>query len=495
MTRKTRIGLYGIIVVMLIVSNLCSIPLDRLKYGPNAPFRTTDVLTDKDSRKTSLLFDMSLQFMGAAAMGMREAVASMLWARADEFFHSGEYDAILPIVRVVTWLDPHQLDVYSTGAWHLDYNFVDEEHRSDRRYIPPAVALLREGIENNPDVYDLYFELGWMHYQQKIKDFNNAAVWIGEAAKRDSHDPNTGDKLPRPGFVDRMLAHAYERIGDIDKSEQLWRKALALAEKRAEEEKNRDLSYYQEVDICKRNLGLLLLRHAWRNGNMPAYKRGIEMLESIKQPDKNQIRALAAANENYAELMTKGAAPNDVYPPVDAQFKVTWKKLKPMLLLIEGTANLVPAEEYKDLASESYTLWYQTNQSVPAERKAKFQSGARLKILLSDIDYDYFNMKGLDEFNWEVDKNQTVMMDDTAIRDGKFSITIDMSTNPEKYPFAKDEYRLSIWMNPQEAPDYIQDRIGWLGEGLTDKNCLDTKTIPGVTIIRKDFILKRSDIL
>lgn len=494
MTRKTRIGLYGILVVMLIISNLCSIPLDRLKYGPNAPFRTTDVLTDKDTRKTSLLFDMSVQFIGAAAMGMREAVAGILWARADEFFHNGEYEAIPPIVRVVTWLDPHQLDVYSTGAWHLDYNFVDKEQRSDRRYIPPAIALLKEGIVNNPDLYDLYFELGWMHYQQKIKDYNNAAYWIGEAAKRDSRDPNTGDKLPRPGFVDRMLAHAYERIGDIEKAEKLWRKALKLSEIRAEKEKHRDMSYYQEVDVCKRNLGLMLLRHAWRNGDMGAYKRGIEMLASIKQPDKDQIRALAAAKKNYAEFKAKGIAPKDVYPPVDAKFNVTWKKLSPKVLLIEGTANLVPAEEYKGLASEPYTLWYQTNETYPPKRRAKFKNGARVRILLSDLDYDYFNMKGLDEFNWEVDKNQTVMMDDTAIRDGKFSISIDMS-EIDKYPFTKDEYRLSVWVNPQEAPIDVQDRIGWLGEGLTDKNCLDTKTIPGVRIIRKDFILKRSDIL
>lgn len=494
MTRQTRIGLLGLMVVMLIASFMCSMPLDRLKYAPDAPFRSTDVLTDKDSRKTSLLFDMSLQFMGAAAMGMREAVASMLWVRADEFFHSGEFEAILPIVRVVTWLDPHQLEVYSTGAWHLDYNFVDEEHRSDRRYIPPAIGLLKEGVSNNPDVYDLYFELGWMHYQQKIKDYKGAAKWIAEATKRDSMDPNTGDKLPRPGFVDRMLAHAYERVGDIDRAEAEWRKTLRRSEERVRKEKH-DYTLYQEVDVCKRNLGLMLLRHAWRNGDLNAYERGIAVYDSIKQPDPNQERALAAAKKHYAELVASGKTKKDILPPVDAKFHVTWKKVKPGVLRIEGTANIVPAEAYKDLASEPFTQWYQNNQSLPLGRKAKWQSGARLRILLSDMDYDYFNMKGLDEFNWEIDKTQTVMMDDTGIREGKFGITIDMSPNPEKYPFAKDKYRLSVWVNPQEAPDFIQDRIGWLGEGLTDKNCLDTKTIPGVRILRKDFILKKSDIL
>jgi hypothetical protein len=127
----------------------------------------------------------------------------------------------------------------------------------------------------------------------------------------------------------------------------------------------------------------------------------------------------------------------------------------------------------------------------------KWQGGARLRILISDMDYDYFHMKGLDDFNWEIDNKQTVVMDETSIRDGKFSTTIDISSDQDKYkyPFTKDKFRLSIWMNPQEAPDFIQDRIGWLGEGLTDKHCLDTKTLPGVRMLRKDFILKKSDIL
>jgi len=78
---------------------------------------------------------------------------------ADEFFHTGQYEAIIPIVRLCTWLDPQQIDIYTTGAWHMDYNFVDESQRSDKRYIPPAVKLLEEGAANNPDIFDLYFEL------------------------------------------------------------------------------------------------------------------------------------------------------------------------------------------------------------------------------------------------------------------------------------------------------------------------------------------------
>src|SRR5882724_4467823 len=78
------------------------------------------------------------EFMLLPLLGFREAAAGLLWVRCDEFFHSGDYDAILPLVRLITWLDPHADNVYITGAWHLDYNFTDSTERSDRRYIAPA---------------------------------------------------------------------------------------------------------------------------------------------------------------------------------------------------------------------------------------------------------------------------------------------------------------------------------------------------------------------
>jgi hypothetical protein len=82
--------------------------------------------------------------------GFRQVISGLLWVRADSFFHQGNYDAILPLIRIITWLDPNFLDVYSTGAWHIMYNFTDEQQRSDRRYIPLGLALLDEGLPATP---------------------------------------------------------------------------------------------------------------------------------------------------------------------------------------------------------------------------------------------------------------------------------------------------------------------------------------------------------
>lgn len=495
MSRGKRISLAMFAVALLFAISALQRPIDKLRpqFTAESIFRPETVSPGKTG-ETSPLFDMSLQFFGAAAMGMREAVASMLWVRTDELFHTGNYEAILPLVRLVTWLDPHQIDVYSTGAWHLDYNFTDKDQRSDRRYIPPAIALMEEGINNNREIYDLYFDLAWTHYLQKVKDPRAAALWMEKAVAKRGMDPNTGRTIPRPAFVDRMLAHTYEKAGMFDKAEKQWLKCLAGSETAAKENP-KDATPWLDVDICKRNLGLMLLRLAWRYGDMGAYERGIKVLDSLGSPDPNQKRALEAAKKSFAEFKARGTAPHDTQPPVDAKFQVTWKKVAPKVLVLEGKLALVPAEDYKGLASEPYTLWYEQNQQQPEISRRKWQDGCRLRILLADYNYDYRNLQRLNRFDWDVDKNQTIMMDDVMARRGEFKIKIDMSQDPSMYPFTKDRYRLVVWFNPQEAPEFIQDRIGWKGEGLTDKNCLDTKTIPGCRMIRKEFILRKSDII
>ena len=102
--------------------------------------------------------DLSPDQLLFALAGFREMIAGLLWVRADSYFDEGNYDAILPMIRIVTLLDPKQIDVYSTGMWHIAYNFTDEAQRSDRRYVAPALALGKEGAAHNDYTYELFFE-------------------------------------------------------------------------------------------------------------------------------------------------------------------------------------------------------------------------------------------------------------------------------------------------------------------------------------------------
>jgi len=127
---------------------------------------------------------LSADQMLFALAGFRELIAGILWVRADSFFETGNYDAILPIIRLVTFLDPHQIDVYATGMWHIGYNFTDEDQRSDRRYLPSALALGAEGAKQNDTTYELFFEESWLWYHKIDDDYPKAVKWMDEAYKR-----------------------------------------------------------------------------------------------------------------------------------------------------------------------------------------------------------------------------------------------------------------------------------------------------------------------
>jgi len=116
---------------------------------------TADQIHKGEKNISQVSGGLNNEFMLLPLLGFREAAAGLLWVRCDEFFHSGDYDAILPLVRIITLLDPHAENVYVTGAWHLSYNFTDANERSDRRYIAPSEALLDEGIANNPEIPDI----------------------------------------------------------------------------------------------------------------------------------------------------------------------------------------------------------------------------------------------------------------------------------------------------------------------------------------------------
>ncbi|HWA83375.1 MAG TPA: hypothetical protein VG820_08090, partial [Fimbriimonadaceae bacterium] len=342
------------------------------------------------------------QFLIALA-GFREMVAGILWVRADAFFDAGNYDAILPIIRLVTILDPHQIDVYATGMWHIGYNFTDEEQRSDRRYLPTALALGAEGSKQNPSTYELYFETGWM-WLHKIDDIYPKAVeWMQAANDHDDMPPARRN----------MLARAYEKDGDIEKMIDLYYKLYDEAEKKLK----KDPAYQnrQGADVIENNLDNLLVRSVQRG--YQAKKLGIY-----------------------------DSGDYDTKPPFDVGFTAKVTVTEANIIRIEGTWNVQPL-------------------------------GTRIKVILRDKDFPnavaggaiWDAWKGV---NLDPDKNATYMQDQLYVRNQHFNKKIDMSKDPTMYPFVGKDYTLEFFYNPRSAPPHIQDKFGWNGEGMTDKNFL-----------------------
>lgn len=133
-------------------------------------------------------------------------VRDQLWTANDGFWHHGEFNRCIATMRLITSMDPHDTEAYEDGAWLMDSDLREDD----------AEAFLREGLANNPDVYDLYFELGNFCYFRKRFD---EAISLYTACLTFEETPS---------FVRHQLAHAYELAGATGDALETWLQAEAL---------------------------------------------------------------------------------------------------------------------------------------------------------------------------------------------------------------------------------------------------------------------------
>ncbi|MCA0361384.1 MAG: hypothetical protein LCH41_10045 [Armatimonadetes bacterium] len=366
-----------------------------------------------------------------ALAGFREMIAGILWVRADTYFDQGNYDAILPIIRLVTMLDPRQIDVYATGMWHIGYNFTDEQSRSDRRYIPSALALGSEGARNNDYTYELFFETGWLWYHKIDDNYGKAVEWWKEAQERE--DMQTARK--------NILTMALLRDGKLEEGLALYNTLLTDAEKKMADATNQDFQIRQNRDTLESNMDNLLVRMAQRG--YFARKGGYEK------------------EWKY-----------DTDPPYDVGFSAQVVVEDRKILRVEGTWNVQPV-------------------------------GTRIRIVLRDamdVNDPGFVAAGMDwdsksTVDLDPEKDVTFMQDGLFVKNQAFYRRIDMSRDPTMYPFTKEKYFVEFYYNPRSAPPHIQDRFGFSGEGMGDKNYLNTEIREGQRVVYARLELTRDQIL
>ncbi len=282
-------------------------------------------------QKTALT-GLTNEFILGPLLGLQQAVAGLLWVRADEFFHEGDYDAILPIVRMVTWLDPHNLDVYITGGWHLAYNFTDQNERSDRRYLPAAQRLLEEGDFNNAEVYDIAFELAWQN-TDKVKDYEKAEFWLRQAITRKAADATGAATLPVPMYVYHQLAHTLARRGRIPESIAVWKQVLAMSEAKLKANP-KDFSLNAVRDSELHNLTLTLKRY---------YSRSVHEINFRVDAARTRSINMETGEPTPSDAYLEASGPNAGKPrppatasPFDTAFDVRPTFVEPKVLDLTG---------------------------------------------------------------------------------------------------------------------------------------------------------------
>ena len=457
---------------LLVIALLLFIPIGFLQTQLIDPFYNKNYAPPKQKNGVNGLSqagsNLPATFALGAFTGFREAIAGMLWVRCDEFFHNGDYDAIMPLIRIITWLDPHQIDVYMTGAWHMDYNFTDSQERSDRRYIPLSVALLKEGIDNNEDQPDLYSDMAFVHYFRKIQDFPQSRYWFEKGWNVVSAKAIVDEKNDQIGLKDQSnfdgadkgvmtvghgYAHALEFNGQEPEAVKQWQACIDLHQKLIAVKGGKDISETQNLEIADKQLSELQGRLKYR--------------------------------------------PIDTKVPLDMGFRPQLVRVAPKVFVLQGSLNAIGARKF--------ILETGAREFGPVD-------GCRVEIRLQDETYKLPEV-GAYTLGTTVDPNVTIMQDAASVRGGKIGgdqgRKIDMSQDKEMYSFKAPRYTVTAWFtpnNPNDAPIQVQDRIGWLGEGLdpkqqnfvlTDGKSLlpgEVSPIPGLRMLVKTWTLTREDI-
>jgi hypothetical protein len=158
------------------------------------------------------LYLRSSKVLRRLSLGYTGLLADIYWTRTVQYFgeqhHKGSRDfrLLAPLLEITTQLDPRLLPAYQFGA-----NFLAPKPPNGAGLPGSALALMKFGIEHNPDQWRLYYNLGFLYYTE-LKDYARATDAFVQGAKL----PVTNEFMPI--LAARMAQHA----GEFDTARMLW---------------------------------------------------------------------------------------------------------------------------------------------------------------------------------------------------------------------------------------------------------------------------------
>src|SRR5229473_3276714 len=195
--RQTTFIASGCLAISLIMTILILHRVDQLR-----PQATLD----------EVLYIGSPKVLERASLGYKGLMADIYWTRTVQYFgqrhyrSAQSYNLLAPLLEITTHLDPHLLVAYQFGASFLAPKPPSGPGQPDR-----AVQLIEYGIQNNPNEWRLYYDLGFVYYME-LKDYAKAA----QAFARGSEVPGAHP------FLKILAAQMAQHAGEFDTARMLW---------------------------------------------------------------------------------------------------------------------------------------------------------------------------------------------------------------------------------------------------------------------------------
>jgi tetratricopeptide (TPR) repeat protein len=159
-----------------------------------------------------VLYLSSPKVLKRASLGYDGLLADIYWTRAVQYFGgrhhavAKSYNLLYPLLDITTHLDPQLVAAYQFGASFLAPPPPEGAGQPER-----AIQLMEYGIQNNPDNWKLYYNLGFVYYMN-LNDYRKAA----DAFDRGSRVANAHP------FLRLLAAQMAEHAGEFDTARMMW---------------------------------------------------------------------------------------------------------------------------------------------------------------------------------------------------------------------------------------------------------------------------------
>ena len=195
--RKVATCLIAVMVVALGGSVVLLRQIDRMRGGATLE---------------EVLYVPSPNVLKAMSLGYTGLMADVYWTRAVQYFgqkhraRSEQYRLLAPLLDITTTLDPHLIVAYQFGSTFLAQKPPEGAGEPDK-----AVALIERGIRDNPDTWQLYYELGFLQYMELHDEVAAARTF------------ERGSTIPHAHpFLKILAASMAQHAGEHEMARMLW---------------------------------------------------------------------------------------------------------------------------------------------------------------------------------------------------------------------------------------------------------------------------------
>lgn len=218
-----------------------------------------------------VLFLSSPKVIKRASLGYGGLMACIYWTRAVQYFgnrhhnFAPSFNLLAPLLEITTHLDPQLIVAYEFGSSFLAPKPPHGAGEPER-----AIELMEYGIQNNPDNWHLYYDLGFVYYME-LRDYKKAA----ETFERGSH---VADAHP---FLKILAAQMAQHAGEYQTARMLWSATYQTTQDQQIKENALEHLRALRVDEDVARLQQGVTRFGERTGRLPASMSELAAAEGL----------------------------------------------------------------------------------------------------------------------------------------------------------------------------------------------------------------------